>query len=111
MKLSRKNIYPHRLQCLYIEKETGNIFADTNKSAYEFDISNSESVRKAPKNIFMKIIFKWIDQLSGNFIINDQIMKKIKELHEKNKNLEYLEQGEKPLKKSGITGDIEDNMG
>ncbi|XP_070498405.1 uncharacterized protein [Chironomus tepperi] len=82
-KLSRKDFYAHRLQCLYIEKETGNVYADTNKSAYEFDVFQSQCVRKTPKNIFMKMFIKWLDQLTGNFIISDQMMEKIKDVYEK----------------------------
>lgn len=81
--LISKHSYVHQLQIFYIEKETGNVYAYVNKSAYEFDASDSQCVKIVETNIIRRKLAKWWENISGDFIVNEEILEKIKDIEAK----------------------------
>ena len=68
----------HCLQTFYIDKETGTVYADANKSSHEFDFSESQCFRKGSDIVFWRTVLNWWDNISGNYIINDEIIEKVR---------------------------------
>ena len=85
---SEKKNFLHRLQAIYVDKDTANCYHDENKSAYEFDLSESVCIRKLPKSVFLRTINKFLDNFLGNFIINDEVIEKIRKIVDKDNSEE-----------------------
>lgn len=63
--------------------ETANVYSDTNKSSYEYDLSKSFCIRNNDKNIISKTISNWSNSIFGSYIVNDELIDEIREIVEK----------------------------
>jgi len=75
--------FVHQMQAIYVDKDTGNCYHDENKSAYEFDLSESICIREVHNGVLSRTFNKFFENFTGNFIINDEIIEKVREIVEK----------------------------
>lgn len=72
--------YVNKLHFIYINRLNGNIYADTDKRANEFDETASQCVYKKPTLSFLKVLSEWWEDLCGTSMLDDELLNNIQNI-------------------------------
>ncbi|XP_070498399.1 transient receptor potential cation channel protein painless-like [Chironomus tepperi] len=72
--------YGYQLKYIYIEKETDDVHAVFNKFTTDNEVLRSQHITERQNNVFMRKVIGWWKQLSGNYIVNEEIKDKVEKI-------------------------------